>query len=145
MISLLLFSLFIHGFISTLFPFRTTLFSCSSNIPNWLSLFQSSIESIPILNRVYSFRTLVPYTILVLFQPSYTSALSQFSSLTIIYFILGVRSVSLTLLVPMSANFRPPSHQLILCILHFYPFLNNALSLQCVWYVLYPYRSYTCT
>ena len=53
----------------------------------------------------------------------------QFSSLTIIYFIFGVRSGSLTLLVPMSANCRPPSHHYILCILHFSPFLTKYILL----------------
>ena len=53
----------------------------------------------------------------------------QFSSLTIIYFILGVRSGSLKLLVPIYANCRPPSHQSILCILNFYPFLTKFILL----------------
>ena len=60
----------------------------------------------------------------------------QFSSFTIIYFILGVRSGSLKFLVPMSANCRPPSHQSILCILHFYPFVTKwillAMCLVCL-------------
>ena len=63
----------------------------------------------------------------------------QFSSLTIIYFILGVRSGSLTFLVPMSANYRPPSHQSIFCILHFSQFLTKciflAMCLVCLVYL----------
>ena len=87
------------------------------------------IESSPKLNLVQPYITLVPWTILVFFHPSCTSVLSQFSSLTIIYFILGVLSVSLTFLVPMSANYRPPSHQSIFCILHFSPFLTKFILL----------------
>ena len=65
----------------------------------------------------------------VLYHPSWTSVLSQFLSLTIIYFILGVKSGSHTFLVPMSANCRPPSHQSILCILHFSPVLTKCILL----------------
>ena len=65
----------------------------------------------------------------VLCHPSCTSVLSQLSSLTIIHFILEVKSCSPTLLVEMYANFRPPSHQSILCILHFYPFLKKYILL----------------
>ena len=43
--------------------------------------------------------------------------------------MLGVRTGSLTFLVPMSANCRPPSHQSILCILHFSPFLTKFVIL----------------
>ena len=66
----------------------------------------------------------------VLFHPSFESVMSQLSSLTIIYFILGVKSWSPTLLVAMSANYRPPSHQSIVCILHFYPFLTKFILLE---------------
>ena len=58
------------------------------------------------------------------------SVLSQLLIITIIYFILGVRSASLTFLVPMSANCRPPSHQSILYILHFSPFLTKCILLE---------------
>ena len=42
---------------------------------------------------------------------------------------IGVRSGSLTFLVPMSSNCRPPSHQSIFCILHFSPFLTKCILL----------------
>ena len=65
----------------------------------------------------------------VFYHPSYESVLSQLSTLTIIYFILGVKSCSPIFLVEMSANYRPPSHQSILCIFHFYPFLTKCILL----------------
>ena len=65
----------------------------------------------------------------VLYHPSCTSVLSQLSSLTIIYFILRVKSWSPTLLVAMYANCRPPSHQSILCIFYFSPFLIECIFL----------------
>ena len=69
-------------------------------------------------------------TILYYITPLVQVFCLQFSSLTIIYFILGVRSGSLTLLVPMSANCRPPSHQSILRILHFSPLLTKCILLE---------------
>ena len=59
-----------------------------------------------------------------------TRVLYQVSSLTMRYFILGVRSGSLTLSVPISANYRPPSHQSILCILYFSPFVKKCILLE---------------
>ena len=56
------------------------------------------------------------------------SVLSQLSSLTIIYFIPGVKSCSPTFLVAISANCRPPSHQSIFFILHFSSFLTKIHS-----------------
>ena len=66
----------------------------------------------------------------VLCHPYCTSVLSQLSSITIIYFIPGVKSISPTFLVAISDNCRPPSHQSILCILHFYPFLTKLILLE---------------
>ena len=66
----------------------------------------------------------------VLCHPYCTIVLSQLSSLTIIYFILGVKSCSPTLLVAMYDNFIPPSHHSILCILHFSPFLAKLVILE---------------
>ena len=63
-------------------------------------------------------------------HPSCTSVLYQLSIITIIYFIIGVKSCSPTFLVAISANCRPPSHQLILCILHFSPFLTKFIILE---------------
>ena len=78
-------------------------------------------------------------------HPYCSSVISQFFSLTIIHFILGVISGSLTFLVPMSANCRPLSHQSILCIFYFLNSLQNSFSSQCVWCVWYTYHSYPCT
>ena len=47
-----------------------------------------------------------------------------------IYFILGVISGSLTFLLPISANCRPPPHQSILCIFHFSLFLTKCIILE---------------
>ena len=66
-----------------------------------------------------NYRTVVPQTIL--------SVLYQLSSLTIIYYILGVKSVSPKFLASMSANCRPHSHQSILCILHVSPLLTKCI------------------
>ena len=112
-------------FLSTLCSFRTILFSSLIESFHVLRIFKLS-EFSPKLNH----RTIVPYTILVFCHPSCTSVLSQFSSLTIIYFNLCVRSGLLTVLVPMSANYRPPSHQSILCILHFSPFVKKCILLE---------------
>ena len=81
-------------------------------------------------------------------HPSCTRVLYQLSILIIIYFILGVKSGSSTLLLAMSDNFRPPSHQSILCILHFHHSLLNGLYLKyalCFWctYHYYPYTQNT--
>ena len=81
------------------------------------------IESSPQLNLVYSYRTLVHTDYPVSSHPSCTSFIYQLSSLTIIYFILGLKSFSPTFLVAMSVNCRSPSNQSILCILHFSQFL----------------------
>ena len=133
--SRLLLSLFIHGFPSTLFLFRTTFFLLEQTIFNVLQTFQtywvdSSTQYIPVIkNSCY-----IDY--LVFCHHSCTIVLYQLSSLTIIYFIIGVKSLSPTFLVAMSANCRPPSHQSILWILQFYPFLNKlfilAMCLVCL-------------
>ena len=49
----------------------------------------------------------------VLCHPSCASVMYQLSSLTIIYFIIGVKSFSPTFSVAISKNYRPPSHQSI--------------------------------
>ena len=58
-----------------------------------------------------------------------------------IYFILGFKSFSPTFLVAMSSNFRPPSHQSILCIFYFSPFLNKCTLIEMflVWLVSFPF------
>ena len=84
-----------------------------------------------VLNSIYSSHTeLLFHRLSCILSPLlYKCPVSVFS-ITIIYFILGVRSGSLTFLVPMSANCRPPSHQSILLILHFYPFLTKCILLE---------------
>ena len=116
---MLLLSLFIHGFLSTLFPSRTTLISSGQTIFMFFKHFKL-IESNP--NSCFLDQS-------VLYHPFFTSVLSQFSSLTIIHFILGVRSGSLTFLLPMYVNCRPPSHHSILCIFHFSQFLTKCILL----------------
>ena len=118
------------------FPFRKILFpsikdsfQCSLNISNLIQIFQtdwvkSSTQSSLVIKNSCS----VDYTVSC--HPSCTSVLYQLSSLAIIYFILGVKSLSPTFLVAMSANCRPPSHQSILCILNFSPFLTKCALLQ---------------
>ena len=63
-------------------------------------------------------------------NPYCTSVMSQLSSLTVIYFILGFKSFSPTVLVAISAKGRPPSHQSILCILQFSPFHTKCTLLE---------------
>ena len=52
------------------------------------------------------------------------------SSLTIVYYYLVLNSYPLTLLVPISANFRPPSHHNVFCKLHSSPFLTKLILLE---------------
>ena len=113
-------------------------FSCSSNISNWLSRIPT--QSILVIQNFLFFITILYYI-----TPLVQVFCLQFSSLTIIYFILGVKSGSLTFLVPMSANCRPPSHQSILCILHFSPFLKKCilLAICLVCFVSLPSYPYT--
>ena len=47
-----------------------------------------------------------------------------------IYFVLLFKPFSPTFLVVMYANFRPPSHQSILCIFHLLPFLTKCILLE---------------
>ena len=110
---------------------RTDNFQCSSNISTWLSEY-SNQSSLFIQNSCS-----VDYH--VWRHPYCTSVLSQLSSLTMIYFIIGIKSYSPASLVAMSTNCRPPSQQSILCILQFSPFLINfiflAMCLVCLVYL----------
>ena len=87
------------------------------------------IESNP--NSIYSSHSEIFFlmTILYYINPLVQFFCIQFSSITIIYFIIGVGSGSLTFLLPMSANCRPTSNQSILCILNFSPFLTKCILL----------------
>ena len=82
-------------------------------------------------NSIYSIHSELLFLMNILYYiiPLVQVFCLQFSSLTIIYFILGAISGSLTFLVPMSANCRPPSYQSILCMLHFYLFLTKLILL----------------
>ena len=53
----------------------------------------------------------------------------ELSSLTIAYPNLVFTSSSLTFLVPLYANFIPPSHHTVLCKLHSLPFLTKFILL----------------
>ena len=44
--------------------------------------------------------------------------------------ILGIKSCSPKFLIKISSNCRPPSHQSILCIVHFYPFLTKYILFE---------------
>ena len=88
-------------------------------------LIESNPNSVQSSHSDILFFITVPYYITLLVQVFCL----QFSSLTIIYFILGVKSGSLTFLVPMSSNCRPPSHHYIVGILNFSPFLKKCIIL----------------
>ena len=64
MSSRLLLSIFIHGFSSTLFSFRTNIVFILEQTVFMFSKHFKLIESNPNLNLVYSYRTLALYTIL---------------------------------------------------------------------------------
>ena len=140
MSSKLLLSLFIHGFPSTLFSIQNniifleqTVFSFLFVYQNLIQIFQTDcVDSSTQSNLVIQNSCSTYYPLLC--HPSCTSVLSQLYSLAMIYFILGVKSWSPTLLVAMSANWRPPLHQSIVCILYFSPFLTECIILV-IWLV----------
>ena len=111
-------------FITTFLPYRTESFQCSFNVPNLIQSFQTDLvhsstqSSLFIQNYCYT-----DYPVSC--HPYCKSVLPQLSILTVIYLILGFKLLSPTLLVEMPANFRPPSHQSILCIYRFSPFLSK--------------------
>ena len=111
------------------FPFRTTFYFLEHTVFNVLQTFQTdwvdlSTQYILAIHKYCS----VGYPLSC--HPSCASVISQLSSHTIIYFILGFKLFLPTLLVTMSANFRPSSHQTILCILKFLPFLKKYTLLE---------------
>ena len=128
MSSRLLLYLFIHGFTLTFFNSEQHCFYFITDSSHVVQTFQtywvysSTQSSLVIQNSCYTDDPL-------LFLPSCTSVLSQLSSLTIVYFILGVKSCPPKFLLAMSHNYRPPSHQSILCILKFSPFLTKCILL----------------
>ena len=111
------------------FSFRTTFFSVTDSFQcSLIQTFQNNLVnslteySLVIQNSCYTYYA-------VFCHSSCTIVLSQLSSLTIIYFIFGVKLCSLTFLVAISANCRPPFYQSILFILHFSPFLIYCIIL----------------
>ena len=112
------------------FPFRRTLlFSKKDIFQCSLQTFQTDwVKSSNQSSRVIQNSCYINYPVFC--HPCCTSVISHLSSLTMIYFILGFKLFSPTFLVEISANFRPPSHQSILWILHFYPFLTKFILLE---------------
>ena len=129
MSSKLLIYLFIHGFLSTLFSFQNNIvLLLEQTVFNVLQSFQTDlVESSAQFSIVIQNYCFIDYHVFC--HPSCTSVLSQISSLSIIYFILGVKSCSPIFLVANSASFRPTSHQSIFCIFYFSPFLNKFILL----------------
>ena len=129
MSSKILLPLFTWFYISTFFHSeqdfsysRTYSFQWSLHVSNFILKFQtnwfeSSTQSSLIIHNSCS----IYYP--VSFHSYCTSVMSQFSSLAVLYFIMGFKSFSPTFLVYMFANFRPLLHKPILCILKFSPIL----------------------
>ena len=93
------------------------------------------IELIPQLNPVESYRTPCIIDYHVSCRPSCMSVIHQLSIRTMIYYILGFKSLSPTLLVAMSANLRPPSHQSIFCKFTYFVISHKMYS-----FIYVPYR-----
>ena len=119
-------------------PSITDILQCYSCVSNLVHTFQtdwvdSSTQSILFIHKSCSIDYSVSY------HPSCTSTLSQLSSLTKIYFILGFKSFSPIFLVAMSANLRPLSHQSTFCIFHFFtiPYkIHSSINVNCVFGIL---------
>ena len=105
------------------------------NISNSLSQILNSIQ-------LSNSEHIVIHTLLYNITPL-VKVFSQLSSLTIAYPNIGFNSFSLTLLVPMSANYRPPSRKNILCIFHYSPFVTKCILLEMymVWFLFLPLLS----
>ena len=117
------------------FPSRTDNFQCSFRVSKLIQTFQTEwVDYSNQYSLVIHNSCSIDYPVSC--RPSFTSFQFKFSSLIIIYFIPGFKSFSPTLLVAMSANCRLPSHQSILCILQFSPFLTKctilAMCLVCL-------------
>ena len=142
MSSNLLLSLFIHYFPSTRFSIQKNILFLEQTGFNVIFVYQTLIQTFqtdwvdsPTPYNLFIQNSYYIYYI-VLCHPYFNIVLSQLSILTIIYFIIGVKSFSPTFLGAMSANWRPLSHQSILCNLHFSPFLTKwvllAMCLVCL-------------
>ena len=145
MISKLLLSIFTLFFINTVFrseqhclPSRKDSLQCPFCVSNLIQTFQTdwvkySTQSILFIHNSCS----VDFNLFC--HTSCTSVLPQLSSLTIIHFIMGVKSCFPTFLVEMSSNCIPPSHQSILCIRQFSPFLTKCTLLAIFLLCLVPF------
>ena len=129
------------------FPFRKQIFSRTYSfqyylhVSNLIQIFQTDwVEASNQYSLVIQNSCSIDYPVSC--HPSCTIVLSQLSSLTVIYFILGVKSLSPTLLVLMYTNCRPPSHQSILCIFQFSLFLTKCTLLEICFFNCYPYHFY---
>ena len=116
--------LYLRGFLLTLFSSRTLQFSMFFQVSNLIQTFQTYwVESSNQYSLVIWNSCSTGYHIY--FHPYCTSFPYQFSIITMIYFIQVFKSFSSTFLVAMSNKFIPPSHQSILCIFHFSPFITK--------------------
>ena len=118
------------------FPSITDSVYCSFHVSNLIQTFRTDWVESPTQYGLF-IQNYCSIDYHVFCHPSCTSVLTHLSSLTKIYFILGVKSCSPKFLVAMSDDSRPPSHQSILCIFHFSPFLTKCtLLVMCLVCVL---------
>ena len=112
----------------------TDSFKCSFHVSNLIQKFQTDlVKSSTQYSLIIQCSCSIYYPVIC--HPSFTCIMSQLSSLTMTYFILGYKSFSPTFLVSLSDNFRrPPSHLSILWIFQFSPFLTKCTHLS-VWLV----------
>ena len=107
--------LYLYCIILTLFSSITVQFSILFYVSNLIQAFKTdSLKYSTQYSLVIYNSCSIDYPVSC--RPSCTSDLYQLSSLTMIYFIMGFKSLSPTFLVAMYDNCRPPSHQSILYI-----------------------------
>ena len=138
----MVFSQHFFPFGTTLFSSRTDNFQCYFHVSNLIQTFETDwVESLTQYSLVIHNFCYIDYPVSC--HHYCKSVLSQLSSLIMTYFILGFKSFSSTFLVAMSANCRPPSHQLIFFILHFSPFITKCtlIAICLVWLLSLPLLS----
>ena len=121
------------------FNYRTYSFQYYFHVSNLIQTFKTDwVEASTQSSLFIQNSCSIDYTVSC--NHSCTIVMPQLSSLTMIYFILGFKSLSLTFLVTMYFNCRLPSHQSISCILQFSIFLTKCILLvMClVWLVSLP-------
>ena len=123
------YSIYLNGFLLTLFSSRTVQFSMFFHISKLIQTFQTdwleySTQSSQIIYNYCS--TDYPLSC----HPSCTRVIYHILSLNMIYFILLFKSFYPTLLVAMSDIWRNPLHHSIWCIFHFSPFLKKCTLLE---------------